>query len=113
MTESPKKLLLLIYMEKPDDLMPVVQSENWYTLKDLFNKTQTTFNKDWNGNYVLDQDEVPWKVSDEELASLEKTQGRVIVISDGKYYITGELMLYRDRDGSTYVMEGNVEKYFA
>lgn len=113
MTGKQKKLLLLIHVEKPEDLMPVVQSENWFTLKDLFHKTQTTFNRDWNGNYVVDQDEIPWQVSEQELGSLELTQGRVIVLYGGTFFITEPLTLYRDRDGSTYVMEEDVEKFFS
>jgi hypothetical protein len=110
MAETTKKLLLVIPVRDQEDLMPVVQSEGWYTVKDLFKKTDTSYNVHWNGNYVLDQDEIPWKASSEELASLEKIQGRVIVLSEGKYAITETVPLYSDRDGSVYVVEQDVEK---
>ena len=108
-----KKLLLLIHIKDPDDLLPVVESEGWYTTKDLFKKTGTSYNLDWNGKYVLDQDEIPWKVTDEELNSLGTSQGSVVVISDGKYHLSEEIRLFTDTDGSVYAMEGDLEHLLA
>ncbi|MBM3302976.1 MAG: hypothetical protein FJY85_23895 [Deltaproteobacteria bacterium] len=110
MSAQPKnKLLLLISIRAPEDLLAVVESEGWHTVKDLFKKTGTSFNVDWNGKYVLDQDEIPWKVSEEEIAVLGKSKGRVVVLSGGKYGISGELTLYNDTDGSVYAMEKDLE----
>jgi hypothetical protein len=109
MKQEFKKLLLLIPIRVQDDLLPVVESEGWHTVKDLFRKTNTSYNTHWNGNYVLDQDEIPWKASQEEIASLVKSQGRVIVLSDGKYHISDEIAFYTDRDGSVYVLEDDVQ----
>jgi hypothetical protein len=110
MAEAPKKLLLVIPIGDQEDLLPVVNSEGWHTVKDLFKKTSTSFNVHWNGNHVLDQDEIPWKVTPEELASLVKSEGRVVVLSDGKYAISENIPLYTDRDGSVYVLEDAVEE---
>lgn len=109
MAEAPKKLLLVIPIGEQDDLLPVVNSEGWHTVKDLFKKTSTSFNVHWNGNYVLDQDEIPWKVSTEEIEALEQSGGRVVVVSDGKYTISDDIPLYTDRDGSVYVLEEAIE----
>jgi hypothetical protein len=110
MAEAPKKLLLVIPIGDQEDLLPVVNSEGWHTVKDLFKKTNTSFNVHWNGNYVLDQDEIPWKVSPEEIAALVESQGRVVVVSDGKYTISEDIPLYTDRDGSVYVLEEAIEE---
>lgn len=111
--QSVKKLLLLIYVDVQDDLLPVVESEGWHTIKDLFRKTGTSYNQDWNGKYVLDQDEIPWKASDEELEALTTFTDRVVVLSDGKYLISEELTLYRDTDGSVYALESDLETLLA
>ncbi len=108
-----KKLLLVIPIRDQEDLLPVVNSEGWYTLADLFKKTSTSYNSHWNGNYVLDQDEIPWKVTQEELASLQESSGQVIAIIDTRYHITDRIPLYADRDGSVYVLEEHVEHLFA
>ena len=63
----------------------------------------------WNGKYVLDQDEIPWKASDEELESLTTVTDRVVVLSDGKYLVSDEITLYKDTDGSTYALERDIE----
>ncbi len=83
MAEKVKKLLLVIPVRLEKDLMSVVESEGWHTLQDLYKKTATSYNMHWNGNYVLDQDEIPWKASLEEINSLEMTKGRVVVLDDG------------------------------
>lgn len=112
MAQPQKKLLLVIPIGVQDDLLSVVESEGWYTMADLFRKTRTSYNRDWNGKNVLDQDEIPWKVSDEELTSLTQAKGDVVVISDGKYRLGEHLTLYRDTDGSTYVMEEDLQGLF-
>ncbi len=112
MARSEKKLLLVIPVGEQDDLLPVVESEGWHTTKDLFKKTGTSYNRDWNGKYVLDQDEIPWKVSNEELMSLTPDEGDVVVISDGKYHLAEKLGLFKDTDGSVYVMETDLESLF-
>lgn len=112
MARSEKKLLLVIPVGEQDDLLPVVESEGWHTTKDLFKKTGTSYNRDWNGKYVLDQDEIPWKVTKEELMSLTPAEGDVVVISDGKYQLAEKLALYKDTDGSVYVMETDLENFF-
>ncbi|MDQ7784789.1 MAG: hypothetical protein RDU20_18040 [Desulfomonilaceae bacterium] len=113
MARLQKKLLLVIPVEVQDDLLPVVESEGWHTVKDLFRKTDTSYNRDWNGKYVLDQDEIPWKVSNEELLCLTPAQGDVVVISDGKYHLAEKLTLFKDTDGSFYVMEDDLEGLFS
>jgi len=113
MKETPTKLLLVIPIRQHDDLEPVVESEGWYTVKDLFSKTQTSFNTHWNGNYVLDQDEIPWKASQEEVESLQKSNGKVIVLADGKYHISDATTLFNDTDGSVYVQEEDIKDLLA
>jgi hypothetical protein len=108
MTNAHFTLLLVVPIRTQDDLQVVVESEGWHTVKDLFRKTETSYNQHWNGNYVLDQDEIPWKASQQEIDALTATKGRVIVVSDGKYHITGQLGLFQDTDGSFYVLEGDV-----
>ena len=63
-TQPAKKLLLLIHVDVQDDLLPVVESEGWHTIKDLFRKTETSYNQHWNGKSVLDQDEIPFLQSE-------------------------------------------------
>ena len=112
MKQPIKKLLLVVPIRTSDDLMPIVVSEGWHTTRDLFKKTDTTYNTHWNGNYVLDQDEIPWKASSEEVNSLKRMSGRVIVIVESKYNISDSITLYADTDGSVYVDEEDVEKFF-
>jgi hypothetical protein len=107
-----KKLLLVLPVHSQEDLLPVVESEEWHTVKDLFRKTGTSYNADWNGNYVLDQDEIPWKATDEELNALGKSKGRVVVILDGKYNLSEKIDLYTDSDGSVYASEEDLEAFF-
>jgi len=108
MKDPEKKLLLVIPVRIQDDLLPVVESEGWHTLRDLFKKTDTSYNTHWNGNYVLDQDEIPWKATKEELKALDKSKGQVVVISGGKYNISSSVTLYTDKDGSVYVLEDDL-----
>ena len=112
MKEQVKKLLLVIPIRKPEYLMPVVVSEGWHTTRDLFKKTDTSYNTHWNGNYVLDQDEIPWKASAEEVDSLKQSSGRVIVVLESKYHISDSITLYTDKDGSIYVGEEDVQSFF-
>ncbi len=112
MKEPVKKLLLVIPIQKPEDLMPVVVSEGWHTTRDLFKKTSTSYNTHWNGNYVLDQDEIPWKASSGEVDSLRQSSGRVIVVLESKYSISDSITLYSDTDGSVYVVEEDVQGLF-
>ena len=107
-----KKLLLVIPVRSQEDLLPVVESEEWHTVRDLFRKTDTSYNSDWNGNYVLDQDEIPWKATEDELNALLKSKGRVVVIVDGKYNISEKVDLYTDSDGSVYASEEDLETFF-
>jgi hypothetical protein len=108
MKEPVKKLLLVIPIRVQDDLSPVLESEGWHTTKDLFKKTSTSYNSHWNGNYVLDQDEIPWKATPEEVDALERIKGRVVVLNEAKYSITDKVTLYTDKDGSVYVVEDDV-----
>jgi len=112
MKEPVKKLLLVIPIRTQEDLLPIVESEGWHTIKDLFKKTGTSYNSHWNGNYVLDQDEIPWKATPDELNSLQKTKGRVVVLSGPKYNISEKIALFSDTDGSVYVEEENLEEFF-
>jgi len=113
MKEPVKKLLLVIPIRTQEDLLPVVESEGWHTVKDLFRKTSTSYNTHWNGNYVLDQDEIPWKATREELDALQKLKGRVVVLSGIKYNISEKIGLYSDTDGSVYVQEEDLEEFFS
>ncbi|MBI4962829.1 MAG: hypothetical protein HY913_06095 [Desulfomonile tiedjei] len=108
MKQPTQKLLLVIPIRAQEDLMPVVESEGWHTTKDLFKKTGTSYNTHWNGNYVLDQDEIPWKATQAETEALEKSKGRVVVLSEAKYNITDKISLYTDRDGSVYAVEDDL-----
>ena len=109
MKQPIRKLLLVIPIRGQEDLMPVVESEGWHTTKDLFRKTGTSYNTHWNGNYVLDQDEIPWKATREEIETLEKSKGRVVVLYEAKYGITDQINLYTDKDGSVYALEENLK----
>ncbi|HMK37181.1 MAG TPA: hypothetical protein VK463_19060 [Desulfomonilaceae bacterium] len=111
MKEPVKKLLLVIPIRVQEDLTPVLESEGWHTIKDLFRKTGTSYNTHWNGNYVLDQDEIPWKATPEEVDALEKTKGCVVVLNETKYQITEKVILYADKDGSVYVVEEDVASF--
>jgi hypothetical protein len=108
MAQPIKKLLLVIPIRDQDDLAPVVESEGWHTVKDLFRKTSTSYNTHWNGKFVLDQDEVPWKASDSEIQELSGTSGEVVVIVDAKYQISDKINLFADRDGSVYALESDL-----
>ncbi len=108
MSEKFRKLLLVIPVRFQEDLLSVVESEGWHTIQDLFKKTATSYNLHWNGNFVLDQDEIPWKATKEEINSLEVSKGRVIVLNDGKYNITEKINLYNDKD-SVYALEDDLE----
>ncbi len=112
MSAPETTLLLVIPIREQDDLLPVVESEGWYTVIDLFKKTGTSYNTHWNGNYVVDQDEIPWKASQEELNSLAQITGRVVVLSGATYNISESLNLYADSDGSVYVREGDLGGFF-
>lgn len=113
MKQPIRKLLLVIPIRAQEDLMPVVESEGWHTTKDLFKKTGTSYNTHWNGNYVLDQDEIPWKATQEEIKALGKSKGRVVVLSEAKYNITDNISLFTDTDGSVYALEDNLEDLLA
>ncbi len=109
MKEEIKKLLLVIPIKLQEDLEPVVESEGWHTIKDLFTKTGTSYNTHWNGNYVLDQDEIPWKATQEEISSLQPTKGKVVVLNGADYSISDKLTLLTDTDGSVYVFEDDIQ----
>ena len=112
MKQSEKRLLLVIPIHLQDDLKPIVESEGLHTINDLFRKTGTSYNRHWNGNYVLDQDEIPWKASSDELESLDQLKGRVVVLDELRYKITDKITLYTDKDGSVYVMEDDLKGIF-
>ncbi|MCX5861701.1 MAG: hypothetical protein NTW27_06230 [Deltaproteobacteria bacterium] len=107
-----KKLLLVIPIRLEEDLIPVMESEGWYNVRDFYKKTGTSYETHWSGNYVVDQDEIPWKASKEEWDSLEKSKGRVVVISGADYNISDKITLYTDTDGSVYVSEDDLEGLF-
>ncbi len=109
MKETVQKLLLVIPINVLDDLQPIWESEGWNNSKDLFRKTSISYNIHWNGNYVVDQDEIPWKASREELSELKESEGCVVVLSGSEYKISEKVALYCDRDGSFYVLEDNVK----
>jgi hypothetical protein len=111
MPEKIRKLLLVIPIRIQDDLAPVVESEGWHTIKDLFKKTGTSYNTHWNGNYVLDQDEIPWKATPEEIDLLERIDGKVVVLNGTKYNVSEALMLFKDTDDSVYVLEDDIETW--
>jgi len=43
---------------------------------------------------------------------LQKTKGRVVVLSGPKYNISEKIALFSDTDGSVYVEEENLEEFF-
>ena len=104
-----KKLYLVIPIVKPEDLGDVARSEGWHTRTDVLRKTSTSYNTHWNGKNVLDQDEKPWIASEEDVASLMKTNGQVVALSEGKYYVSNTIPLLADKDGSVYAAEEDLE----
>ncbi len=112
MSQNEIKLLLVVYISSQDDLQFVVEAEEWHTVQDIFKKTGTSFLRDWNGNYVLDLDEIPWKASPEELNSLKIVEGRVIAVIGSKYKISESTKLYKDK-GSVYAIENDVKDLFS
>ncbi len=112
MKEPVKKLLLVIPIRTQEDLLPVVESEGWHTVKDLYRKTSTSYNTHWNGNYVLDQDEIPWKATREELDSLQKLKGRVVVLSGTKYNISEKIACTQTQMAQSNVQEEDLEEFF-
>ncbi|MGC8659934.1 MAG: hypothetical protein ACP5U1_12755 [Desulfomonilaceae bacterium] len=111
MSRKEIKLLLVVPITNQDDLNFVVEAEEWHTVQDIFKKTGTSFLRDWNGNYVVDLDEIPWKATSEELNSLEIIEGKVITITESKYKISSPKKLYRDKQ-SVYVLETDVADLF-
>ncbi|MGC8603325.1 MAG: hypothetical protein ACP5VS_06535 [Desulfomonilaceae bacterium] len=111
MTQKEIKLLLVVPISRQEDLDFVVEAEEWHTVQDIFKKTGTSFLRDWNGNYVLDLDEIPWKATNEELHSLKVIEGKVITIIESKYNISKAVKLFKDK-GSIYVMETDVADLF-
>ncbi|MFH0959730.1 MAG: hypothetical protein V1897_13610 [Pseudomonadota bacterium] len=107
MSRNEIKLLLVVPITNQDDLQFVVEAEEWHTVQDIFKKTGTSFLRDWNGNYVLDLDEIPWKASPEELDSLKIVEGRVIAVIGSKYRISQNTNLFKDKN-SIYALEKDV-----
>ncbi len=105
------KLLLVVPITNQEDLNFVVEAEEWHTVQDIFKKTGTSFLRDWNGNYVIDLDEIPWKATLEELNALEIIEGKVITITESKYRISTPKKLYKDKQ-SVYVIETDVTDLF-
>ncbi|MDQ1238470.1 MAG: hypothetical protein QG577_655 [Thermodesulfobacteriota bacterium] len=112
MKQAVKKLLLVLPLRQETDLPAVAEAEGWQDMNEFFKKTRTSYATHWHGNYVLDQDEIPWKASKEEIAALERVRGRVIVLAGWKYNISDTLTLYVDKDGSVYAVEDDVESFF-
>ena len=112
MSRKEIKLLLVVPISNQDDLHFVVEGEGWHTVQDIFKKTGTSFLHDWNGNYVVDLDEIPWKATPEELDSLEIIEGKVVAVTESKYRITGPKKLYKDKR-SVYVLEADVTDLFS
>lgn len=107
MENKAQKLLLLIYVHEQEDLTPIITGEGWHTIKDLLNKTGTLYNTDWNGNYVIDLDETPWKATTEEIESLGITNGTVVSLIGGDYRKKEKAPIYLDKDGSAYIKESD------
>ena len=105
------KLLLVVPITNQEDLNFVVEAEEWHTVQDIFKKTGTSFLRDWNGNFVIDLDEIPWKATPEELNALEIIEGKVITITESKYRISTPKKLYKDKQ-SVYVIETDVTDLF-
>jgi hypothetical protein len=110
MNDKAEKLLLVIYVDEQEDLTPIVSAEGWHTIKDLLRKTDTSYNTHWNGKYVIDLDETPWKATPEEINSLGRTTGSVVCIADGDYRNIDKLTILLDKDGSAYVKETDVKE---
>jgi hypothetical protein len=108
MSNKEEKLLLVIYIHEQEDLAPIISAEGWYTVKDLLRKTDTSYNTDWNGKFVIDLDETPWKATQNEMDSLGRTTGSVVCIADGDYRKLDKVTIFLDKDGSAYVREGDV-----
>ena len=113
MSENQKKLLLVIHIQTQEDLLPIIEGEGWHTAKDLFRKTGTLFNRDWNGKYALDLDEKPWFVSEQEFAELKVIKGRVVALVAGKRYVSDNVLLYRDRDGTPYALADDLKGFLS
>jgi hypothetical protein len=111
MSNSAKKLFLVIPVREQGDLEPVVEAEEWHTVRDLLRKTRTSFNAHWNGKYVLDLDERPWRASPEEMEALHHGEGSVVAISDGTYHAVDSIPLFIDSDGSVYVLEDDISSF--
>jgi hypothetical protein len=111
MSEKEIKLLLVVPIGSQEDLQFVVEAEEWHTVQDVFKKTGTSFLHDWNGNYVLDLDEIPWKATPEEVGSLKVIKGKVIAVNESKYKISQPKKLYKDKE-SVYVLESDVVDLF-
>jgi hypothetical protein len=111
MSEHQKKLLLVIHIRTQVDLLPIVEGEGWHTAKDLFRKTSTLFNRDWNGKYALDLDEKPWLVSEQEFAKLKTRKGRVVALAAGKYHVSDDVPLYVDSDGTPYALADDLKGF--
>jgi|UniRef100_A0A7C4ARQ0 hypothetical protein len=112
MKQSPKKLLLVLPLRQEADLIAVAEAEGWQDIDEFFKQTHTAFETHWESNYVVDQDEIPWKATKEEIGSLERLKGRVIVLNGPRYMISDVLTLYADKDGSVYVVEEDLEGFF-
>ncbi|MBM4325645.1 MAG: hypothetical protein FJ118_00660 [Deltaproteobacteria bacterium] len=113
MRENKKKLLLVIHIQTQEDLLPIIEGEGWYTARDLFKKTSTLFNRDWNGKYALDLDEKPWFVSEREFAELKVIKGRVVTLVAGKRHVSDNVLLYRDRDGTSYALAEDLKEFLS
>lgn len=111
MSEKEIKLLLVVPIGSQEDLTFVVEAEEWHTVQDIFKKTGTSFLRDWNGNYVVDLDEIPWKATPEEVGSLKVIEGKVIAVNESKYKISQPKKLYKDKE-SFYVLESDVVDLF-
>ena len=108
MSRKEIKLLLVVPINSQQDLQFVVEAEEWHLVQDIFKKTGTSFLRDWNGNYVLDLDEIPWRASPEELEALQIIEGRVIAVIGSKYGISEIIRLYKDKE-SVYALENDVK----
>ena len=111
MSQKEIKLLLVVPIATQEDLNFVVEAEEWHTVQDIFKKTGTSFLRDWNGNYVVDLDEIPWKATSEELQSLKVIAGKVIAVIESQYKISTSKKLYKDKE-SVYVLEADVTDLF-
>jgi len=112
MKDAVKKLLLVLPLRQEEDLVAGAAAEGWQDMNEFYQKTRTAYAIHWSGNYVLDQDEIPWKASKEEVSALERIRGRVIVLAGWKYNISDVLTLHVDKDGSVYAVETDLEGFF-